>query len=71
MEDFSVFKQSGAVVEFTDKFEEFKSLLLQAYPYLIDEYFMENYIARLKQGLRCFVRTTKTRALEDAIWFSK
>lgn len=71
MEDFSVFKQFGGVVEFTNKFEEFRGLLFQADPHLIDEYFIENYIARLKQNLRCFERTTKPRTLEDAIWFSK
>lgn len=71
MEDFASFKQWGGVNDFTDKYEGFKSLLLQSHPYLTDNYFMKNYIARLKQHLRCFVRTYRPRNLEDAIWFAR
>lgn len=70
MEEFSTFKQMRCVDDFADKFEEFKSLLLQTYPYLTDE-FLDNFIARLKQQLRCFVRTARLNSIEDAIWLAK
>ncbi|XP_019179173.1 PREDICTED: uncharacterized protein LOC109174389 [Ipomoea nil] len=71
MEDFVVLKQTGGLDDFNDKYEEFKSLLLQSHPYLTDSYFLENYIARLKQNLRCFVRTAMPVNLGDAMWFAK
>ncbi|XP_019150587.1 PREDICTED: uncharacterized protein LOC109147385 [Ipomoea nil] len=71
MEDFAAFKQWGNVDDFTDEFEEFMSLLLQIHPCLTETYFMENYIARLRQNLRCFVRTARPRDLADAIWFAR
>lgn len=71
MEDFASLKQWNGVDEFTDAFEGFKSLLLQSYPYLTENYFKENYIARLKQNLRCFVRTSNPRRLGDAIWYAR
>ncbi|XP_019163484.1 PREDICTED: uncharacterized protein LOC109159828 [Ipomoea nil] len=71
MEDFTAFKQWSGVDEYTDGYEGFKSLLLQAHPGLTENYFLENYIARLKQNLRCFVRTAKPNSLEDAIWLAR
>ncbi|XP_031108696.1 uncharacterized protein LOC116013188 [Ipomoea triloba] len=71
MEEFAYFKQVGGVLEFTDKFEEFRSLLLQNHPTLTDSYFLEAYVARLKQTLRCFVRAAQPKALADAVWFAK
>lgn len=57
--------------EFTDRYEDFKSQLLQAHPYLTEQYFMENYVAKLRQDLRCFVRTARPNSLGDAVWFAK
>lgn len=71
MDEFSNFKQTGNVVEFADKYEEYRGLLLQIYPYLTEQYFLDCYIVRLKQQIRCFVRTSRPRTLEDAIWMSK
>ncbi|XP_019183954.1 PREDICTED: uncharacterized protein LOC109178857 [Ipomoea nil] len=71
MEEFSTFKQWGNVVEFSDKFEEYKGLLLQVYPFLTDQYFLDSFVVRLKQQLRCFVRTSKPENLEDAIWVAR
>lgn len=71
MEEFAGFKQVGGVLEFTDKFEEFRSLLIQKHPTLTDSYFLEAYIARLKPNLRCFVTTTQPKTLADAVWFAK
>lgn len=48
MEEFSVQKQIGCVEDYADKFEEFRGLLLQVYPYLTDEYVLDNFVARLK-----------------------
>ncbi|XP_031110384.1 uncharacterized protein LOC116014814 [Ipomoea triloba] len=70
-EEFTVLKQLGGVEEFTDKFEEMRSMLLQVRPYLTDEYFLGNYVCRLKQVIRCFVRSAKPENLEDAIWLAK
>lgn len=53
MEDFATLKQRGVVDDFTDEYEMFKSLILQSYPYLTENYFMDNYVARLKPSLRC------------------
>ncbi|XP_019160030.1 PREDICTED: uncharacterized protein LOC109156632 [Ipomoea nil] len=55
MEEFSNFKQWGNVTDFSDKYEEFK----------------DSFIVRLKQQLRCFVRTSKHTNLEDAIWLAR
>ncbi|XP_031104476.1 uncharacterized protein LOC116007955 [Ipomoea triloba] len=71
MEEFTGFKQYGMVLEFTDRFEEFRSLLLQNHPTLNGGYFLEAYVARLKQNLKCFVRTAQPKSLADAIWFAK
>lgn len=71
MEEFSNFKQTGSVVDFADKFEEYKGLLLQVYPYLAEQYFLDSFIVRLKQQLRCFVRTSTPRNLEDAMWMAR
>ncbi|XP_019153739.1 PREDICTED: uncharacterized protein LOC109150304 [Ipomoea nil] len=71
MEEFSNFKQWGSVVEFSDKFEEYKGLLLQSYPTLNDQYFLDSFVVRLKQQLRCFVRTSRPGNLEDAIWLAR
>ncbi|XP_019177711.1 PREDICTED: uncharacterized protein LOC109172915 [Ipomoea nil] len=71
MEEFSNFKQWGSVVEFSDKYEEFKGLLLQSYPTLTDQYFLDSFVVRLKQQLRCFVRTSRPANLEDAMWLAK
>ncbi|XP_019170443.1 PREDICTED: uncharacterized protein LOC109166012 [Ipomoea nil] len=71
MEEFSNFKQWGSVVEFSDKYEEFKGLLLQSYPTLTDQYFLDSFVVRLKQQLRCFVRTSRPANLEEAMWLAK
>ncbi|XP_019198914.1 PREDICTED: uncharacterized protein LOC109192674 [Ipomoea nil] len=71
MEEFSNFKQWGSIINFADKYEEYKGLLLQNYPYLTDQYFLHCFVVRLKQQLRCFVRTTKSTSLEDAIWVAR
>ncbi|XP_019151052.1 PREDICTED: uncharacterized protein LOC109147849 [Ipomoea nil] len=68
MEEFTNFRQNGGVMEFNDRFEEFKSLLIQNHPTLNDLYFLEAYIARLKPNLRGFVRTTQPKTLADAMW---
>lgn len=70
-EEFTALKQLGSVDEFTEKYEEMRSLLLQESLYLTEEYFLQNYICRLKPTLRCFVRTSLPMTLEDAIWFAK
>ncbi|XP_019171199.1 PREDICTED: uncharacterized protein LOC109166765 [Ipomoea nil] len=70
MEEFASLKQWGTVEDFTEKYEEFKSQLLVGHPYLTEGYFMENFVARLKPNLRCFVRTAKPTTLSDAIWYA-
>lgn len=70
-EEFIALKQVGGVEEFTEKYEKIRSLLLQERPYLTEEYFLQNYICRLKPTLRCFVRTSLPKTLEDAIWFAR
>ncbi|XP_019191750.1 PREDICTED: uncharacterized protein LOC109186281 [Ipomoea nil] len=71
MEEFASFKHTGNVTDFADKYEEYRGLLLQIYPYLTEQYFLDNFIVRLKQHLRCFVRTAKPASLEDAIWTAR
>lgn len=71
MEEFVAFKQVNGVEEFTNKYEEFRSLLLQSHPYLTEQYFLENYIAILKQNLKCFVRTAKPATLVNVVWFAR
>lgn len=40
-EEFIVLKQLGSVKEFTDKFEEMRSILVRVKPYLKEDYFLE------------------------------
>lgn len=70
-EEFITLKHIGSVDEFTKRYEEMRSLMMQERPYLTEEYFLQNYICRLKPSLRCFVRTSLPRTLEDAIWFAR
>ncbi|XP_019184593.1 PREDICTED: uncharacterized protein LOC109179543 [Ipomoea nil] len=71
MEEFASFKQVRNVTDFADKYEEYKGLLLQNFRYLTDQYFLDNFIIRLKQQLRCFVRASRPVSLEDAMWLAK
>ncbi|XP_019197771.1 PREDICTED: uncharacterized protein LOC109191615 [Ipomoea nil] len=71
MEDFASFKQVGTIDDYTDEYEGFKSMLQQAHPTLTETYFLENYVARLRHILRCFVRTARPRGLDDAIWLAR
>ncbi|XP_019166953.1 PREDICTED: uncharacterized protein LOC109162723 [Ipomoea nil] len=71
MEDFTILRHTGGVLDFTDKFEELRSQLVQKHPTLTDLYFLEAYIARLKPKLRCFVKTIQPKTLADAMWFAK
>lgn len=50
-EEFTALKQLGSVDEFTEKYEEMRSLLLHERPYLTKEYFLQNFICRLKPTL--------------------
>ncbi|XP_019200240.1 PREDICTED: uncharacterized protein LOC109193863 [Ipomoea nil] len=71
MEEIAYFRQIGGVMEFTDKFEEFRSQLIQKHPTLTDLYFLEAYLARLKPHLRCFVKTSQPKCLADAMWTAR
>lgn len=70
-EEFKLLRQVGGVDEFTEKFEEMRSLMMQVYPYLTEQYFLNNYVSSLKRVVRCFVRIAQPRTLLEVYWFAK
>lgn len=70
-EEFMTLRQVGTMEEFTEKYEEIRSILLQEIPYLTEEYFLNNYVCRLKMNIRCSVRAARPWNLEDAVWLAK
>ena len=59
--------QNGTVLEYVERFEELKSVVLSRNPHLDEIYFISSFISRLKGELKPMVRLMKPRTLLDAI----
>lgn len=66
-EEFNKLAQNGTVLEYVERFEELKSVVLSRNPHLDEIYFISSFISRLKGELKPMVRLMKPRTLLDAI----
>ena len=66
-QEFNKLAQNGTVLEYVERFEELKSVVLSRNPHLDEIYFISSFISRLKGELKPMVRLMKPRTLLDAI----
>ncbi|XP_017233152.1 uncharacterized protein LOC108207202 [Daucus carota subsp. sativus] len=66
-DEFNKLVQGGPVLEYVEKFEELKSVLLCRNPQLDEKYFISSFISRLKSELKPMVRLMKPANLLDSI----
>lgn len=65
--EFNKLVQTGNVLEYIEKFEELKAVLLCKNSHLDESYFVSSFISRLKWGLKPMVRLMRPNTLGDAI----
>ena len=56
IEEFNNLKQDGSVIEYQIRFEELRSLMMNAHPTLIEHYFVSSFISGLNDELRPIVK---------------
>lgn len=66
-EEFNKLTQSGSVLEYVEKFEELKALVLCKNVNLGEGYFVSSFISGLKNELKPMVRLMKPKSLLDAM----
>lgn len=66
VEEFNMLVQTDSVLEYQEKFEELRSLLLCRDPRFYEQYFISSFISRLKEELRPMVRLMKPQSLLEA-----
>lgn len=66
IEEFNKLQQTGTVLEYQERFEELKSLLLTKDPRLPETYFISSFISGLREELKPAVRMMKPVTLQDA-----
>ncbi|WOH05166.1 hypothetical protein DCAR_0624580 [Daucus carota subsp. sativus] len=66
-EEFNKLVQEGSVMEYIDRFEELKAVLLCRNANLDESYFVSSFISGLKGELKPMVRLMKPTSLSDAI----
>ncbi|XP_063942971.1 uncharacterized protein LOC108207610 [Daucus carota subsp. sativus] len=66
-EEFNKLVQTSSVIEYIEKFEELKAVLLSRNPHLDEKYFISSFISGLKMELKPMVRLMKPMTLMDAV----
>ena len=66
-EEFNKLVQTSSVLEYVEKFEELKAVLLNRNPHLDEKYFISSFISGLKIELKPMVRLMKPMTLMDAV----
>ena len=66
-EEFNKLTQNGTVLDYVERFEELKSVVVSRNSHLDEKYFISSFISGLKGELRPMVRLMKPGTLLDAI----
>lgn len=67
VEDFNKLQQLGTMVEYKERFEELKSLMLVRKPHLSDSYFVSSFISGLRDEIKTMVKMLKPNKVSDAM----
>jgi hypothetical protein len=71
LEQFHHLKQQSSVSEYIQKFEELMSLMQMQYLGLTDQYYINNFIAGLKEGIKHYLVPHRAQTLSDTYWQAK
>lgn len=68
---FNKLKQEGTVMEYEDKFEELRAMIVVRHKGFSEEYFVSSFISGLKEHIKGSVRMFRPQTLMDAVFLAK
>lgn len=69
--EFNKLDQTTRVLEYQERFEELKALMLAKNPSLSEEYFIQSFISGLKEDIRLVVQMFDPNTLQQAIFLAR
>ena len=66
IKEFNKFKQEGSVIDYQARFEELRSLMMNAHPALIEDYFVSSFISGFNDELRAAIKMMLPATVKQA-----
>lgn len=68
---FNKLREEGTVMEYEDKFEELRALIVVRYKNFSEEYYVSSFISGLKDHIKGSIRMFRPPTLADAVFLAK